>query len=61
MDIETAVLVAIALTCSLQLQNHPPKISSDWLAELPYRPVLCTDVEMGMPCSDPLLPHAQGG
>ncbi len=50
MDSEIAVLTAIALAISLQLQSHPPKISLDEFSKAQAEAALCQPLEFGMPC-----------
>ncbi len=50
MDSEIAVLTAIALAVSLQIQAHPPKISLDEFSRAQAEAALCQPLEFGMPC-----------
>jgi hypothetical protein len=52
MDFEAAILMAIAMAVTVNLCARPVAVSYEWLNYAIAHPVLCTDVEMGMPCSD---------
>jgi hypothetical protein len=57
MNLESAILMAIALAFALHVKVYPTTVSDNWLTYLAAHPVLCTDVEMGRPCDDPLAAH----
>jgi hypothetical protein len=52
MDFESAILAAIALAFALHVQNHPISVPGDWLNQLAVRSMMCTEVEVGLPCRE---------
>ncbi|HZQ00248.1 MAG TPA: hypothetical protein VFB13_11960 [Reyranella sp.] len=57
MDFEAAILMAIVLGFTLHLQAVRPQTanSENWLTYLAAHPTLCTETDMGRPCTDLVL------
>jgi hypothetical protein len=58
MNIQVAILAAIALTAALKIHDHKPYVSSDWLTRMSSIEHLCATGDLEMGCL-PFVEHSR--